>query len=145
MRIVVGFGDARTQPKYTLFRASSGPAVKVRPALSEVYSQVEPRVAPRGAVPERPYAKPPITHSTMRWLEVETAGTAKLSPTDSHGGVHGTHSPELFNWALPVVPRSLPSTSQPWEPEKTIAPDRGPPPAGVERANYLDQRANSPQ
>ena len=77
--------------------------------------QLDPRVAPLGALLESPSAKPPITHTATRFSGVEAAGMAKLPPTEAHGGTQPTHWPPASS-ALPVVPRSLPSTNQPCEP-----------------------------
>ena len=61
---------------------------------------------------------------------------AKLSPTEAHGGTQPTHWPPTSS-ALPVVPRSLPSTNQPCDPCRTKAPDCCPPPAGEPKPTAL--------
>src|ERR1035438_243632 len=71
-----------------------------------------------------------MTHTATRLLDVEAAGTANYLPRAPHGGLQAFHSPLPSSRALPAVPRSLPSISQPLDPCRTNAPDGCAPPAG---------------
>ena len=80
--IVPSLGEASSGPKKSESGPNSDPAVNVRPASLDTYSQVEPTVAPGGAVLERGDAYPPIWHCASKVVALETAGTVKVLPTE---------------------------------------------------------------
>src|ERR1039458_5260762 len=96
--------------------------------------------APRGAELGWGDAKPPIPHTATRLRALAAAGTANPPPTEAHGEVHATHLPSGASLALPVLARSLPSTNQPLDPLRTIAPVGCPPPAGLPNDTEFDTR-----
>ena len=89
-------------------------------------SQLDPSAAPGGAA-LTPVGEAPHHADGNEVAGAEAAGTAKPFPTEAHGGVQGAHWPSLSSRALPGVPRSLPSTSQPLRPWRTIVPMVEPP------------------